>query len=39
MSLLAAIPVAVVSVFRAVPVEWPLLVVQLLSFTPWLTLP
>lgn len=38
-SLLAAVPVAALSVFRAVPAEWPVLVVQLLSFTPWLALP
>ncbi|HSN37612.1 MAG TPA: endonuclease/exonuclease/phosphatase family protein [Arthrobacter sp.] len=36
---LAAAPVAVVSVFRAVPREWPITVVQLVSFTPWLVLP
>jgi endonuclease/exonuclease/phosphatase family metal-dependent hydrolase len=39
LSLVAAAPVAVLSVFRAVPAEWPVLVVQLLSFTPWLALP
>jgi endonuclease/exonuclease/phosphatase (EEP) superfamily protein YafD len=39
LALLAALPVAGVSIFRAVPAEWPLLVVQLLSFTPWLVLP
>lgn len=27
------------SLFRAIPAEWPLVVVQLLSFTPWLVLP
>jgi endonuclease/exonuclease/phosphatase family metal-dependent hydrolase len=31
--------VAVLSVFRAVPGAWPRLVVQLLSFTPWLVFP
>ena len=35
----AAAPVVVVSVFRAVPREWPTTVVQLVSFTPWLVLP
>jgi len=38
-ALLAALPVAGVSMFRAFPVEWPLVVVQLLSFTPWLVVP
>lgn len=37
--LLAAAPVAALSVFRAIPAEWPVLVVQLLSFTPWLVMP
>jgi endonuclease/exonuclease/phosphatase (EEP) superfamily protein YafD len=36
---LAATPVVVVSVFRAVPRDWPTTVVQLVSFTPWLVLP
>ena len=36
---LAAAPVVVVSVFRAVPREWPTTAVQLVSFTPWLILP
>ena len=36
---LAAAPVVVVSVFRAVPRDWPITVVQLVSFTPWLVLP
>lgn len=36
---LAAAPVVVVSVFRAVPRDWPTTVVQLVSFTPWLVLP
>lgn len=35
----AALPVAVLSVFRAVPLEWPLPIVQVLSFTPWLVIP
>ncbi|WP_091467969.1 endonuclease/exonuclease/phosphatase family protein [Paenarthrobacter nitroguajacolicus] len=39
MALLAALPVAGVSMFRAIPAEWPLIVVQLLSFTPWMVLP
>ena len=34
-----AAPVAVLSVFRAVPYPWPTPVVQLVSFTPWLVLP
>ena len=38
-AVLAAAPVSAVSVFRAVPAEWPRPVVQLLSFTPWLVLP
>lgn len=33
------LPVAALSVFRAVPAEWPTPVVQLLSFTPWLVIP
>lgn len=33
------LPVAGVSMFRAIPVEWPLIVVQLLSFTPWMVVP
>ncbi|MDR6508780.1 endonuclease/exonuclease/phosphatase family protein [Arthrobacter oryzae] len=36
---LVSLPVAVLSLFRAVPVEWPTVVVQLLSFTPWLVIP
>jgi endonuclease/exonuclease/phosphatase family metal-dependent hydrolase len=36
---LATVPVVALSVFRAVPAEWPVLVVQLLSFTPWLSVP
>lgn len=38
-ALLAALPVAGLSVFRAVPLEWPTPVVQALSFMPWLVLP
>jgi endonuclease/exonuclease/phosphatase family metal-dependent hydrolase len=39
LALLMALPVAGVSMFRAIPAEWPLIVVQLLSFTPWMVLP
>ncbi|MDO6143807.1 endonuclease/exonuclease/phosphatase family protein [Paenarthrobacter aurescens] len=39
LALLSALPVAGVSMFRGIPVEWPLMVVQLLSFTPWLVVP
>ncbi|XAS69525.1 endonuclease/exonuclease/phosphatase family protein [Micrococcaceae bacterium Sec5.7] len=39
LALLAALPVATLSVFRAVTAEWPTQLVQLLSFTPWLVLP
>lgn len=39
LALLMVMPVAGVSMFRAIPVEWPLIVVQLLSFTPWMVLP
>lgn len=38
LSLLVAVPVLSLSILRAVPAEWPVLAVQLLSFTPWLTL-
>jgi endonuclease/exonuclease/phosphatase family metal-dependent hydrolase len=38
-ALLVAVPVAGLSLFRAIPADWPLQVVQLLSFTPWLALP
>lgn len=34
-----ALPVAVVSAVRAVPVDWPVLGVQLVAFTPWLAAP
>lgn len=37
--LLVTAPVVALSVFRAIPAEWPVLVVQLLSFTPWLAVP
>jgi endonuclease/exonuclease/phosphatase family metal-dependent hydrolase len=39
LALLAASPVLAVSLLRAVPAEWPVLAVQLLSFTPWLAVP
>lgn len=39
LAVLAAVPVVVLSVFRAIPAEWPVLVVQLLAFTPWLAVP
>lgn len=39
LALLLVLPVAGLSIFRAVPVEWPLPVVQLLSFTPWMVPP
>ncbi|BCW48741.1 endonuclease [Arthrobacter sp. StoSoilB13] len=39
LALLLVLPVAGMSLFRAVPTEWPLVVVQLLSFTPWMVLP
>jgi endonuclease/exonuclease/phosphatase (EEP) superfamily protein YafD len=39
LAVLASAPVAALSVFRGLPVEWPTPVVQLLSFTPWLVLP
>lgn len=34
-----ALPVAAVSAVRAVPVDWPVLGVQLVAFTPWLAVP
>ncbi|PTT62200.1 endonuclease/exonuclease/phosphatase family protein [Arthrobacter sp. HMWF013] len=37
--LLVSAPVVALSVFRAVPAQWPVLVVQLVSFTPWLAVP
>jgi len=39
LALLAALPVLAMSVIRALPAEWPVLAVQLLSFTPWLAVP
>jgi len=33
------VPVVSLSIFRAVPAQWPTPVVQLLSFTPWLVVP
>jgi endonuclease/exonuclease/phosphatase family metal-dependent hydrolase len=39
LAVLASLPVAVLSIFRAIPAEWPTPVVQLLSFTPWLVIP
>jgi endonuclease/exonuclease/phosphatase (EEP) superfamily protein YafD len=39
LALCLLLPVAVLSVFRAVPAGWPTQVVQLLSFTPWLVIP
>ncbi|MFE4195236.1 endonuclease/exonuclease/phosphatase family protein [Paenarthrobacter sp. NPDC056912] len=39
LALAAAVPVAGISLVRAIPTEWPLPVVQLLSFTPWLVIP
>jgi endonuclease/exonuclease/phosphatase (EEP) superfamily protein YafD len=39
LAVLASLPVAVLSVFRALPAEWPTVVVQLLAFTPWLVVP
>ena len=39
LALCILLPVASLSVFRAIPAEWPTPVVQLLSFTPWLVIP
>ncbi|MEJ1195030.1 endonuclease/exonuclease/phosphatase family protein [Pseudarthrobacter sp. CCNWLW207] len=39
LSLLASLPVMAMSVVRAVPGAWPVLAVQLVSFTPWLAVP
>ncbi len=39
LAFLAALPVLAMSVIRALPEEWPVLAVQLLSFTPWLAVP
>ncbi|MDI2033139.1 endonuclease/exonuclease/phosphatase family protein [Paenarthrobacter nitroguajacolicus] len=38
-ALLFLVPTAGMSLFRAIPAVWPLPVVQLLSFTPWLVIP
>ncbi len=37
--MLVAVPVTVLSFFRAVPAPWPTPVVQLVAFTPWLVFP
>jgi hypothetical protein len=39
LALAALVPVASLSIFRAVPAQWPTPVVQLLSFTPWMVVP
>ncbi|MDQ0619254.1 endonuclease/exonuclease/phosphatase family protein [Arthrobacter globiformis] len=39
LALCILLPVASLSVFRAIPAEWPTPVVQLLSFTQWLVIP
>jgi hypothetical protein len=39
LSVLATLPVLALSVLRAVPAEWPVTLVQLVSFTPWLAVP
>jgi endonuclease/exonuclease/phosphatase (EEP) superfamily protein YafD len=39
LALLAVLPVLLMSVVRAIPADWPVLAVQLLSFTPWLAVP
>jgi endonuclease/exonuclease/phosphatase (EEP) superfamily protein YafD len=39
LALCIILPVAALSVCRAIPAEWPTQVVQLLSFTPWLVIP
>jgi endonuclease/exonuclease/phosphatase (EEP) superfamily protein YafD len=39
LAVLTAIPLAALAFFRAVPVDWPAPVEQLLAFTPWLALP
>lgn len=39
LALLAAVPVLAMSMVRALPMEWPVLAVQLVSFTPWLAVP
>jgi endonuclease/exonuclease/phosphatase (EEP) superfamily protein YafD len=39
LALAVLVPVASLSIFRAVPAQWPTPVVQLLSFTPWMVVP
>ena len=39
LAVLVTLPLAVLSVFRAIPAGWPTVVVQLLAFTPWLVIP
>ncbi|OFI39569.1 endonuclease [Arthrobacter sp. SW1] len=39
LSLLLAVPVAAMSLLRALPAEWPTTAVQLLAFMPWVALP
>ena len=39
LAIAALVPVASLSIFRAVPAQWPTTVVQVLSFTPWLVVP
>ena len=39
LALLVVIPVLALSALRALPAQWPVLAVQLLSFTPWLAVP
>jgi endonuclease/exonuclease/phosphatase family metal-dependent hydrolase len=39
LAITALVPVASLSIFRAVPAQWPTPVVQVLSFTPWLVVP
>ncbi len=39
LALLAVLPVLLMSLVRAIPADWPVLAVQLLSFTPWLAVP
>ncbi|MGW9412372.1 endonuclease/exonuclease/phosphatase family protein [Arthrobacter cupressi] len=38
-TLLLVVPVAVMSLLRALPVEWPTTAVQMLAFMPWVALP
>lgn len=39
LALAVLVPVASLSIFRAIPAQWPTPVVQLLSFTPWMVVP